>query len=99
MRFQIWIVHKGPRADAGAVDDEIELRFEVFQLFEAHVGMHLATCGGESAREIIEIDGRVHQRHVDPEAGGERGGNLSARAKVSRSQWHRPVWNLDLAAA
>ena len=99
MRFQIRIVHECARADAGAVDDEIEFRFDVFQFFEAHVGMHLTARGGEAAREIIEIDGRVHQRHVDREAGGERTGNLSACAKPSRSEWHRPVRNLDIAAA
>ena len=60
MWLEIGIVHKSARADASAVDHQIELAADIFEFVKAHAGMDRTTADDKSISQIIEIDHRVH---------------------------------------
>ena len=72
MRFKIDILNELTRADAGAIDHEIEFAADIFEFFEAHIRVDFAPGFQKSLCEIIEIDSGVHDRNVERETACER---------------------------
>ena len=64
MWLKIGIMDEFARANSGAVNHEIELWIYVFKFFEAHVFGDLTSGFQKAVRQIVEINGRVHQRNI-----------------------------------
>ena len=96
MGFKIGVLHQHPRTDSSAIDDEIELRIDLFQFGKAFVWLHLAACVAETLREIIEVNGGVHKGHIQRETRYKCRGDF--RAQSSRPEGHRPFRNFNFTA-
>ena len=62
MRLEIGITHKLARADACAIDHEVEFCIDIFEFFEADVRVDFAASLAKARGEVIEINRGVHQR-------------------------------------
>ena len=59
MRLETSVMHKLARADSSAVEDEVELCIDIFELFEADVRVDFASLA-KARGEVIEINRGVH---------------------------------------
>ena len=71
MRLEIVVTNKLARADSCAVDHEVELCIDIFELFEADVRVDFAASLAKARGEVIEINRSVHQRDAQRETAFE----------------------------
>ncbi len=70
MRFQIGIVNKVARPNTSAIDDQIKIAGDFFQLINMS-GLEHAASFAESVGEIIEVNGGVGEWDGESIAAGE----------------------------
>ena len=98
MRFKIDIAHQRARANTGAVNDEIEIAVDVFEIFETHATRDHSAAGDEAGGEVRKINSCIHQRDVHHEAAFE-GCGAQRRGYSRGAEGNRPVRDRDFAGA
>ena len=76
MRLKLRIGNQICRANTCAVDDKVEFAADIFEFGQTNTAVDGAARNHEALREIIEVDGCVHQWNSEGEPAAECGRNL-----------------------